>query len=293
MPYFIPRRLVAVDVETANTDPSSICAIAVVEFQDGRIRSKWDTFVDPQDAFLSQHVDLHGIDEAAVRGAPTWDRVSDKLRGLLHDRVVVSHRLFDRTALLRASARWQVDLPVDRHTCSWLDSWAMARSAWPQLANHRLQSVCEFLSYPLRWHHDARDDAKAAGHVLLAAMNALGFDNDRLLDALAVTRTGALPVTHRASVSSTSPKRDGVPDGPLAGEVVVFAGELSLGPFVTADLAEAAGCSVANNVSELTTMLVEGRPKGHGETRKQRRAREVSADVRSEREFMDLLGLLR
>lgn len=256
------------------------------------MRSKWDTLVDPQDAFLSQHVDLHGIDEAAVRGAPTWDRVSDELRGLLLDRVVVSHRLFDRTALLRASARWQVDLPVDRHT-TWLDSWALARSAWPQLANHRLRSVCEFLSYPLRYHHDARDDAKAAGHVLFAAMNALGFDNERLLDALAVTRTDAVPATHRASVSSTSPNRDGVPDAPLAGEVVVFAGELSLGPSVTGDLAAAAGCSVSDNVSRLTTMLVEGRPKGHRETRKQRRAREVSADVRSEREFMDLLGLLR
>jgi DNA polymerase-3 subunit epsilon len=293
MPCFVPRRLVAVDVETANTDLSSICAVAVVEFQDGRVRSKWDTFVDPQDVFSSQHVDLHGIDEAAVRGAPTWDRVSDELRGLLLDRAVVSHTLFDRTALLRASAQWQVDPPVDRHTCTWLDSCAMARSAWPRLANHRLQSICELLSYPLRHHHDARDDAKAAGHVLFAAMNALGFESERLLEALAVTRTDAVPVTRRASVSSTSPKRDGVPDVPLAGEIVVFAGDLSLGPSVTADLAKAAGCSVADNVSGLTTMLVEGRLQGHRETRKQRRAREVSADVRSEREFMDLLGLLR
>nr|AEH95297.1 putative exonuclease [Aplysina aerophoba bacterial symbiont clone AANRPS] len=169
----------------------------------------------------------------------------------------------------------------------------MARSAWPQLTDHRLQSVCEFLDYPLRSHHDAPDDAKAAGHVLFSAMNALGFDSARLLDALAVTRKDAVAVTHRASALSTSRKRDGVPDAPLAGEVVVFTGELCLGPHVTADLAAAAGCSVANDVSGLTTLLVEGRPKGHRETRKQLRARQVRADVRSEREFMDLLGLLR
>lgn len=224
---------------------------------------------------------------------PTLDRVSDELRGLLLDRVVVSHRTFDRTALLRASARWQFDLPVDSRACTWLDSWAMARSAWPQLADHRLQSVCEFLSYRLRYHHDARDDAEAAGHVLLAAMKVLGFDRDRLLDALAVARSDAVPVTHPASGATPSRKRDGVADAPLAGESVVFAGELCLGPHVTADLAAAAGCSVANDVSGRTTIFVEGRPKDPGETQRQRRPRQVSADVLSEPEFMDLLGLLR
>ena len=284
---------VAVDVETANTDPSSICAVAVVHFQGGLISSEWDTLVDPRTVFSPLHVGFHGIDEARVRGAPTWDRVSDELRGLLLDRVVVSHRAFDRTALLRASAQWQVDLQSICQSCTWLDSWTMARSAWPELPNHRLQSVCEFLSYRLRYHHDARDDARAAGHVLLAAMNALGFDRDRLLDALTVARHDAVSVTHRGSAGPTSCKRDGVPDAPLAGEVVVLAGELSLGSAVTSDLAAAAGCSVANDVSRGTTMLVEGRSNGYGETRKQRRARELSADVRSEPEFMNLLGLLR
>lgn len=227
---FVPRRPVAIDVETANTDPSSICGVAVVEFQDGRITSKWDTLVDPQDVFLPQHVGLHGIDEAAVRDAPTWDWVSDQLRGVLLNRVVVSHTLYDRTALLQASARWRVDPPVDPRACTWLDSCALARSAWPQLENHGLQRVCEFLDYPLRYHHDARDDAKAAGHVLFAALKALGFDSGRLFDALAVSRNDAVPGTRRASASSTSRKRDGVPDAPLAGEVVVFTGELTLGP---------------------------------------------------------------
>ena len=289
----IPCGFVAVDVETANTDHSSICAVAVAHFQSGHINSEWDTLVDPRTVFSPLHVGYHGIDEARVLGAPTWEGVVDELRGLLLNRVVVSHTAFDRTALLRASARWQVDLPVDRPACTWLDSCRMARSAWPELLNHRLPTVCEFLSYRLRHHHDARDDARAAGHVLLAAMNALGFDRDRLLDALAVARQDAVSVTHRDSAESTSCKRDGVPDAPLAGEAVVLAGELSLGSSVTSDLAAAAGCSVANDVSGRTTMLVEGRSNGHGETRKQHRARELSADVRSEPEFMNLLGLLR
>ncbi len=276
---------VAVDVETANSDRSSICSIAVVEYGNGLPKSEWTTLVDPEVEFSVQHVDLHGIDEVAVRGAPTWAHVSEKLHGLFFDRVVVSHTLFDRTALLKAPMGGQVGLP----TCTWLDSAAVARSAWPRLANHGLRSVCESLAYPLR-HHDALDDAKAAGHVLWAAMSALGFDSVRLLDALAVARN------HRTLAATASRRREGVPDAPLAGERVVFAGELSLGSAVTADLAVAAGCSVAAEVNGRTTMLVEGRPgrpTGHRKTRKHRRAGELGADVRSEVEFMDLLGLMR
>ena len=282
------RGFLAVDVETANTDRSSICSIAVVEWHNGLMTTKLDTLVDPQDVFSSLHVDFHGIHEDEVRDAPTWDRLSEALHGLLSDRVVVSHTLFDRQALQQASARWQVDVP----RCTWLDSLAVARSAWPGLANHKLPTVCESLSYPLQYRHNALEDATAAGQVFLAATNELGFDGDRLLDALAVAGN-AVSVTHRAAAASTARQRDGIPDAPLVGEVVVFAGELSLGPLVTCDLAAASGCSVAVDVSRRTTMLVEGRPKGHGKTRKQRRAAELSVAVLAETDFMDLLGLLR
>ena len=279
-----PCGFVAVDVETANPDRSSICSIGVVDFKDG---SEWKTLVDPQDWFLTHHVDIHRIDEAAVRGAPTWDHVSDTVRGLLLDRVVVSHTSFDRVALSRASERWQVDLAA----CTWLDSEAMARGAWPQRTlpgGFKLQNLCEFLSYELVEHHDALADARAAGHVLLRAMAELGIDHERLFGALAVARNQAVSASCR---TSASPKREGSLDAPLAGEVVVFAGKLSLGPSVRADLAAAAGCDVAADVSGKTTILVQGRMEDHRKTRSQRRADEVGADVLSEMEFMDLLGL--
>ena len=172
---------VAVDVETANTNPSSICSIGIVDFHNGIVKSEYSTLVNPEDVFSAQHVDIHGIDEAAVRDAPTWGRMSSRICGLLSGRVIVSHTPFDRVALTQTSARWQVVLP----TCTWLDSAVLARRAWPELARsgYGLHEVCEFLSYDLK-HHDALADARAAGKVLLAAMEALGISTRRLFDAL-------------------------------------------------------------------------------------------------------------
>ena len=299
MPRISSNAFVAVDVETANTDPSSICSIGIVDFHNGIVKSEYSTLVNPEDVFSAQHVDIHGIDEAAVRDAPTWGRMSSRICGLLSGRVIVSHTPFDRVALTQTSARWQVVLP----TCTWLDSAVLARRAWPELARsgYGLHEVCEFLSYDLK-HHDALADARAAGKVLLAAMEALGISTRRLFDALTVVGRPLTTVADCASGASTTVKRDGVSDGPLAGEVVVFAGALSFVHSLAADLAAAAGCSVADTVSGKTTLLVAGEPDvrrlaRHGKSAKHRKAERLIAEgvpiqILSEMDFMELLGFL-
>ena len=290
---------VAVDVETANTDPSTICSIGIVDFHNGIVRTEYSTLVNPKDVFSAQHVGIHGIDAAAVRDAPTWGRLTNRIHSLLSGRVIVSHTPFDRVALSQASARWQVVLPA----CTWLDSAILARRAWPQLARsgYGLHDVCEFLSYDFA-HHNALADAKAAGKVLLAALEVLGISTGRLFDALTVVRKPLTPVAGSASGVSTTVKRDGVSDGPLAGEVVVFTGALSFVHSLAADLAAAAGCSVAATVGGQTTLLVAGEPDvrrlgRHGKSAKHRKAERLIAEgvpiqILSEMKFMELLGFL-
>jgi len=64
---------VAVDVETASADLSSICQIGVAVFQDGALSRGWESLIDPEDHFDPINVSIHGIDEETVRHAPTWE----------------------------------------------------------------------------------------------------------------------------------------------------------------------------------------------------------------------------
>jgi DNA polymerase-3 subunit epsilon len=45
------NHFIAIDVETANADISSICQIGIVEFQDGKIINQWETLVNPSARF--------------------------------------------------------------------------------------------------------------------------------------------------------------------------------------------------------------------------------------------------
>lgn len=70
------------------------------------------------------------------------------------------------------------------------------------------------------------------------------------------------------------------PDGPLAGEEVVFTGALTIPHREAAVLAANAGCDVATNVRKTTTLLIVGNQDihklaGHKKSAKHRKAEEL------------------
>ncbi len=162
---------VAVDVETANSDPGSICQIGTASYANGRLVDEWATLVDPEEPFDYRNIAIHGIDEYRVGAAPTFRECVRTLNLVLAGQVVVHHTAFDLHALSRACAAVEVALPQ----CDWLDSAKVARRAWPQFARrgYALANISRFLDYQYQ-HHDALEDAKAAGNLIIAACRETG-----------------------------------------------------------------------------------------------------------------------
>lgn len=274
----------AIDVETANPDLASICQLAVVSFRDGCVFDEWMTYIDPDDYFDPCNVSIHGIDEDKVSGSPTFDGISGKLREVLDNRVAVCHTHFDRVAINRASIGWNVPAPQ----CTWLDSARVARRAWPELVErgYGLKSVCDSLAYQFK-HHDALEDAKACGHILNSAATKCELNIDAWLRRV------------RQPIDST--QRDGNPEGPLYGEIMVFTGALELPRRTAADIAARLGCQVDKGVTKNTTMLVVGdqdvaKLAGHEKSSKHRKAEQLIAKglpirVLRETDFRELAEL--
>ena len=169
---------VAIDLETANPNPWSICQIGVATFGNGALSQEWMTYVDPEERFNRDNIAVHGITEAAVRGWPSLPGVADRLAELLNGRIVVSHSQFDRSALEQAFDRHE----IGRLDCRWLDSVQVARRAWDGFSKRGfgLENLCRLLGYRYQ-RHDALGDAKAAGVVVLAAMEQTGIGLDAWL----------------------------------------------------------------------------------------------------------------
>jgi DNA polymerase-3 subunit epsilon len=236
---------VALDVETANADRASICQVGAVVFEGGRLAREWVSLVNPLDDFDSFNVDIHGIDENAVRDAPTFQQIGPELAHLLSGRIVVSHTAFDRVAVARAYEKAAIASP----TCTWLDSARVARRTWGDVARSGfgLSALAERIGYAYR-AHDALEDAKAAAMVFLAAAADSHVDAAGWVERL----------QHCGSESSSRVTLAAAVDGPLFGEVVVFTGALSIPRREAADMAARIGCEVAPGVTKKTTMIVVG-----------------------------------
>lgn len=260
---------VAIDVETANPNLASICQVGIAVFENGMFRESWSSLVNPDDYFDSYNVEIHRIDEYMVKAAPRWVEVHERLRSSFSNQILASHTPFDRTAVQRACQK----AATSAFECRWLDTARVVRRTWPAFSRsgYGLANVARHLGISFK-HHDAEEDARTAGEILLRAILETGSSaNDWC--ALSLRST---------SQPSPSETRDGNSLGPLYGNVVVFTGALSIPRQEAATAAALAGCEVAASVTKHTTLLVVGdqdirKLAGSDKSSKHRKAEELMA----------------
>ena len=70
---------VAIDVETANADMSSICQVGIAHYVNGQIQEEWKTYINPEDYFDAFNISIHGIDEVTVWVRPRFPDLQPNL----------------------------------------------------------------------------------------------------------------------------------------------------------------------------------------------------------------------
>ena len=258
---------IAIDVETANADMASICQIGAVTFKDGQVVDEWVTYVDPEDEFEGMNVSIHGITERDVAGAPTMQDAHQMLQRRFGGQLLVSHTAFDRVAINQATVKYG----LEELDATWLDSARMARRTWLECSQkgYGLKSLCKMLGHEFN-HHDALEDAKAAGFIACKAIEDSGIPLDDW------------PQRSRRPITATSTHEEGNPDGALFGEVAVFTGTLAIPRREASSMAAELGITVASNVSKKVTMLIVGdqdisKLAGHDKSTKHRKTEDLIA----------------
>ena len=281
---------IAIDVETANADMSSICQMGIAEFRDSKLTGEWSTLLDPRTYFDDINIGIHGIGPENVIGAPRFDNIFPELSKLLRENVAVIHTHFDRTAIQQAATLHNLSLPQT----TWLDTARVARRTWEEFSHkgYGLASVCNKIGYEFK-HHDALEDAKASGEILLAASKETGLDLDGWIKRVkqSIDLSTGVP---------SSIKRVGNPEGLLSGEVIVFTGQLQVTKREAADLAAKMGCDVGPGVTKKTTILCVGNQDieklaGHTKSSKHRKAEDLIANgqrirIIREADFMEMVA---
>jgi len=162
-------KLCAIDFETANASSLSACSIGVTVIEEGVLLESWSTLIRPPkeaDDFSIHNIMIHGITKEMVEDAPYFPEIYQRLKQSMEGAVLCAHNAeFDMKVLRSLCQYYQIKLPKNPYFCT----VRLSRSAVPQLARHRLNTVADYFGIELN-HHDAASDARACALIVLNIM---------------------------------------------------------------------------------------------------------------------------
>ena len=167
-------KISSLDFETANYSDASICAAGVAVFVDGEMTESRHWLVRPPRGhgwFREDFIEIHGITHEDVADAPEFPAVAQELLPFLTaaDLVIAHNAQFDIRMLQGTLNHFGIPCPNLPTLCT----CQAAMRAWPELLDHKLGTVAAHIGHTF-CHHNALDDAEAAGRVLAAIIKERG-----------------------------------------------------------------------------------------------------------------------
>ena len=165
------EEFVAFDLETTGLSSVNdrIIEIGAVLIKNGQEVDRFQTFVDPQRKLERKIVDLTGITDEMLVGAPLIEEVLPKFLEFVGDRILVAHNADFDTGFIRAECSRQ-NLPYSFTTA---DTLILSQNLLSHLSKFKLDIVANALSLPEFNHHRAADDALTCGMIMAKLMQKL------------------------------------------------------------------------------------------------------------------------
>ena len=166
----------AFDLETTGLSSRTdrIIEIGAVILKNGEEIDRFQTFVDPGRKLDRKIVELTGITDEMLVGAPSIQEVLPKFLEFVGNRVLVAHNSDFDTGFIRAECQRQ-GLP---YSCTAADTLILSQNLLPQLNKFKLDIVSNALSLPEFNHHRAADDAMTCGLIMHRLMKKLEEEHD-------------------------------------------------------------------------------------------------------------------
>lgn len=186
------------DVETTGlrTGVDRLTEIGAVKYVDGAEKSRFQTFVDPERPIPQNIVELTGITDSMVAGAPKEGEAVRKFFEFCGEgSVLVAHNAsFDTEVIRSVCERNGIE-----YNYSHIDTLVLAQSLISGIKNYKLDTISNHFKLPKFDHHRADEDAGALAAIfekLLALTAEKGVERVSQINELIPVDPRRLPTYH-------------------------------------------------------------------------------------------------
>jgi DNA polymerase III epsilon subunit family exonuclease len=164
---------VVVDVEAtgAKTPPNRLIELGAYRIRGRKIVDKFLSLVNPEIPIPRFVAALTSISNEMVKNAPVFANLAPQWLDFVSDSVLVAHNApFDTSFLNHEISRvYPGHRMVNPHLCT----VRLARRVFPDLSNHRLDTIASHFSIPIVSRHRAGSDALATAEIFLLLLTQL------------------------------------------------------------------------------------------------------------------------
>lgn len=173
----IPMNYVAFDIETTGLNPKydKIIEIGAVRVREGEPVETFSTFVNPAKSLPARIVELTGIQDTDVAGAPYIDDILDAFLAFVGDDVLLGHNiLFDYSFVKKVAVNQKKAFEK-----MGIDTLRIAKRFLSELESRQLGFLCEYYQIELDAHR-ALNDAIAAHRLYATLVREYGGQEDEV-----------------------------------------------------------------------------------------------------------------
>ena len=174
---------VVFDIETTGLSAvyNTIIELAAVKIKNGEVIDKFESFANPHHSLSAFTIELTGITDDMVKNAPEPEEVLQKFYDWSRDSVIVAHNASFDTGFLNVGYQ---KIGLGKYSDPTIDTLELARFLFPEMKNHRLNTLAKKLNVELTQHHRAIYDAEATGFILIKLLKMAKEKGIEYLDEL-------------------------------------------------------------------------------------------------------------
>ncbi|MCY4512296.1 MAG: 3'-5' exonuclease [Bdellovibrionales bacterium] len=164
------------DIETTGTlsHQDLIVEIAAVRFQGDQVQETYQSFIEIESAMPAQATAINGITDDMLKGQPSIQEVLTDFAAFCGSHLMVAHNaIFDFQFISRDIKKNQTPSPRGLV----LDTYTLSKKVFPQMANYKLATLCDYLKIKGETFHRAKADAVACGHLFLKILKQIPVKN--------------------------------------------------------------------------------------------------------------------
>ncbi len=159
------------DIETTGLSAQNckITEIGAVIYKNGEIGEVFSTYVDPECPIPQNIVELTGITDDMVKGAPKTEEAVKKFLEFVGDRILIAHNAsFDIGFIRKACEDFKIHFKP-----TYIDTVALSRYLNPELKKHKLNIIADHYQLGEFGHHRAYNDAEMLAKIFAVMVQKL------------------------------------------------------------------------------------------------------------------------